>query len=90
MTDIRNLDDSVTEYFDFIVGGHTYRFRHLTVDEITAFKNLGDDNEKTMAYIASFVSPITQGAPEFSETLSKMIVPKLKKFMQMIKEEFGS
>lgn len=82
---VRNLDDGVQESFDFIVNGHTYRFTHMTTSELEAMQGL--EATKIKDYICKFVSPVSEGAPEFAETLKNMIAPKLRLFMEMIKTE---
>ena len=45
---IHNLDEGVQEYFDFIVNGFKYRFRHLNTEESEELKELekaGDDKK---------------------------------------------
>lgn len=89
MSDIRNLDENVQESFDFIVNGHTYRFNQPTTEEADKLVKLDDPN-KVKEEICKYISPVSEGAPDFSVTINEMILPKFKKFMEMIKTEFGA
>lgn len=89
MSDVRNLDENVQESFDFIVNGHTYKFVQPTTEEVDLIIKM-DDSEKVKTEICKYISPVSEGAPEFRVTLSQMIIPKFRKFMEMIKTEFGA
>lgn len=93
MNKIHNLDESVSEYFDFIVKGHTYRFRHLNTEEFKELMLLEDkeDSEvQTTEFLKQFITPVSEAAPSFEEIYKKMTIPHLRRFTQMIKEEFGA
>jgi len=88
---IHNLDEGVQEYFDFIVGGFKYRFRHLNTEESEELKELekaGDDS-KVKKFLYNFISQVDEKAPKFSETAKKMIGPQWVRFRKMIEEEYS-
>lgn len=84
---MHNLDD-VAEYFDFILKGNTYRFRQMTMEEIEKLKEIEGDEKKTMSYLFTFISKVTENAPEFATIAKKMVAPQWKKFVEMLKTEF--
>lgn len=93
MNKIHNLDESVAEHFDFIVKGHTYRFRHLNTEEFKQLMKLEekDDSETSIAeFFKQFIAPISKDAPSFDDVYKKMTLPHLRRFTQMIREEFGA
>lgn len=88
---IHNLDEGVQEYFDFIVNGFKYRFRHLNTEESEELKELekvGDD-KKVKKFLYNFISKVDEKAPNFSETAKKMIGPQWVRFRKMIEEEYS-
>ena len=87
---IHNLDIDVAEYFEFIIKGHSYRFRHLNTEEVESMKSFESDEEKTKDYLFNFISKVNDDAPDFKEVAKKMITPQWVKFREMIKAEFSS
>lgn len=83
-----NLDD-VQEHFEFKAGGHIYKFKHMTTEELQEFVNIKDDNDKSMDYILQFITKVDESAPDFKEVYKKFITPQIVKFQEMIKTEFG-
>lgn len=93
---VYNFDD-VSEYFDFILFGKKYRFKHLTSAEFQELQKLEneakEDATKTDAfndYVYSFITKVDEDAPDFKEVQKKMIFPQLKAFWNMIKTEFSA
>lgn len=86
---IYNLDDSVVEYFDFIVKGHKYRFRHMTTEEMEKLKLVEKDSDKMTAYLYQFITKVDEGAPDFSETAKQMITPHWVAFRKMIEAQYN-
>lgn len=84
---MHNLDD-VSEYFDFIVKGHTYRFRQMTMEEIEKLKELENDEKKVTKYIFTFISKVSEDAPDFAVIAKKMLASQWRKFIEMLKTEF--
>ena len=88
MSEVHNLDD-VQEYFEFIVSGCTYRFRHMTSEEIDQLNKLGEDREKVNDFMYSFITKADETSPDFKEVAKKMTSPKWAKFTVMLKEELS-
>ncbi len=91
MPKIHNLDESVQEYFDFIVKGHTYRFRHMNTVEAEEMKKIeakGDEKKQTK-YLYKFITPIEEKSPSFEEISKQMIAPQWIKFRKMVTEEYA-
>lgn len=86
---IHNLDESVSEYFEFVIKGHTYRFQHLNTEEVAELKKVSDDEEKTKEYMYKFILPVSKDAPSFEEISKKMISPQWARFREMITTEFS-
>lgn len=83
-----NLDDQVSEFFEFTVLGHNYRFKHLNTEEMTNLqKNLKEEDE-LQKFFANFVTPIGD-APPFAEISKKMLPGHWKQFRNMITTEMG-
>ena len=85
---MHNLDENVNEYFDFQVKGFTYRFRHMTMEEIEKMKEYENDEQKTRQYLFNFISKVDETSPDFIETSKLMTVPHWIAFREMIKAEF--
>lgn len=93
MSEIHNLDDSISEYFEFVFKGHRYKFRHLTteeVDEMAKIETSENSDKKLREYLYTFVSKTDDSSPEFSESAKDMILPQWSKFRDMLKTEFGA
>lgn len=90
MKETINLDSELSEYFDFIVEGYTYRFRYPTIEEANAFTDVESDDQKAMTLIFSFISKVDDASPDFKDIYPKMIIPKQQKFVQMLKSELGN
>lgn len=86
---MHNLDDGVNEYFDFTVKGHTFRFRHMTMDEIEKMKEFENDEKKSREYLFGFISKVDETSPEFVEVSKQMTAPHWIRFREMIKAEFS-
>jgi len=92
MSELYNLDEAVNEHFDFLVKGHTYRFRYMTTEETEKLASFSDktkeDKKKSDDYFVSFISPVSDNAPDFIEVRKSMIIPQWKKFREMVETEF--
>lgn len=90
---IHNLDEDVSEYFEFILFGKKYKFRYMTSDELTELKDIGDkkgsSEKEVLSYIYKFIGKGEEAAPDFVEVSSKMTIAHLKKFLIMVRTEFG-
>lgn len=91
MTDspIHNLDEGLLEYFDFIVKGHTYRFRHPNTKEMEKMKDVKADEAASRAQLFQFITTVSEDAPEFSTIVDDLTVPYWKRFNEMIRKEMG-
>ena len=87
MSDIHNLDE-VSQYFEFVVGGNTYHFRYMTVEEAEKMQEMSGDEAKIRDYLYSFISKVDTTAPEFAEIAKKMITPQWIRFRTMVETEF--
>lgn len=88
MAQVHNLD-TVAEYFEFIVKGHNYRFRHMNTEELEGLKAIEKDDQKSKEYLYSFITRVNETSPEFSEIAKKMITPQWVRFRKMIETEFS-
>lgn len=86
MAETYNLSDGVQEYFEFILKGHHYRFRHLTTEELDEFKKLKGD--ELQVYIYKFITKVDPASPEFSDIAKTMISPEWANFTKMVTTEF--
>ena len=84
-----NLDQGVEEYFDFILKGHKYRFRHFNTDEMEEMQKLGKDDKKARAFLYKAITKLDEDAPDFPDTAKEMTVPHWRRFWEMIKEEMS-
>lgn len=69
------------------MGGHQYRLRYPTVEDIEKIQDLKTDEERTDA-MYDFLVP-EGDSPAFKETLKKQDIRVLKRFSEMMKTEFG-
>ena len=84
---IHNLDEDAAEYFEFILGGHTYKMRYPTTEDVEAADKLSTDEEKK-AWMYSFIAPVGE-APSIDEALKKSNIKVVRNFNTMISTEFG-
>lgn len=70
-----------------IMGGHKYRLRYPTVEDIEEVQKIKDQQEQNESFY-QFIEP-TEGAPAFKEVLRKQDLRVLKAFLSMMKKEFG-
>lgn len=83
-----NLDQDTPEYFEFILGGNTYKMVYPTTEEIDLMRKEKDD-EKRGEMMFEKIKPVTDGAPSIDEALKKKNVKVLSHFYKMIKDEMG-
>jgi hypothetical protein len=94
---MNNLDEGLQEHFDFVLGGHTYHFRHLNTEEIEQMSRLNKrmdeekdvDSSEMKNFLFQFVTKDKEDAPDFQEAAKKMIAPQWMKFNAMLKKEMG-
>ncbi len=98
---IHNLDDGVQEYFEFIVKGHTYRFKQPNTEELDDMRTAttpGDvelddkareaEEKESKEALFQFITSVGE-APEFKEISKKMTVPHWNRFNKMVAVEMG-
>lgn len=87
---VYDLDQDLSEYFEFKVSGHNYKFRYLTADEMEKVGKITlEEPTKINEYLSSFITKVDEKSPDFLEISKKMTIPQLRKFHEMIKAEFG-
>lgn len=85
-----NLDETTQASFEFIVSGYTYSMRYPTTEEIFKLSKLSDkDGESATDYMLSFISSISDDAPDFRELFKTLTVPTVRAFNAMMLKEFG-
>lgn len=87
-SELHNLDDGVSEHFEFILGGFKYKMRYPTSEElatIAKYRSKEKAGEKTF----EFISPVDDKAPPISELVQQIPVNKFRKFMEMVRQEVG-
>lgn len=89
MSKVHNISEGIKEYFQFIIKGHTYKFRYPNTEESAGFQNVdAKDMSKFVKFISKFISPESKDAPAFTEVQKKMLIPEWTNFGNMIKAEF--
>ena len=103
--DLHNLDDDVTEHFEFVLKGKRYKMRYPTTEETeqsrdkikTLKKKYEKDVDKSIQavedfyqeWMYSFISKVDEDAPDIKTALLKSNVKLVKNFSSMIESEFG-
>lgn len=90
MSDAYNLDDSVTEYFEFMVLGIKYKFKYMTTEEVEKIQEFAKNKEdkKIKEYMMEFIENVVPSQPSFEKTSKKMLTSHWKNFNEMIVAEF--
>lgn len=83
-----NLDQDTPEYFEFILGGNTYKMVYPTTEEIDLMRKEKDD-EKRGEMMFNKIEPVTENAPNINDALKKKNVKVLSAFYKMVKAEMG-
>lgn len=86
-----NLDDNPQEFFDFILGGHTYHMRYPTGSEQEeGSKVLKEQGEQPfLDWMYSFITCDDSDAPSVKDALSSKNVVVARRFNTMIRKEFA-
>lgn len=84
---VHNLDDA-TEHFEFTLGGHTYKMRYPTTEEVEKAQKEKKSDVEISEWMYSYIESVSDGAPEFKDAIRKSSVKVLSKFNQMIEVEF--
>ena len=88
-TDIINLDEGLAEYFEFKMGGFTYRVRYPTVEETDKIRSIATNEEQTRELLFKLITPIEAEAPKMIDVYKSMPVNKWNKFLNLIMEKMG-
>ncbi len=89
-SNIYNLDDA-REFFEFIIKGHTYRFRYLTGEEVDKMQKMEtEDPEAAKEYMFGFITKVDESAPDFKSIQNEITSAQWKIFRTMIKTEFSA
>lgn len=89
-----NLNDNVNEYFEFILGGFTYRMKYPTVEETEQVQadikkaREDKDEDKIAETMYRFISSENIEAPDIREALKKQNIKVMQNFNKMIESEF--
>lgn len=84
-----NLDEDLQEGFDFILGGHEYKMRYPTLEEVQEAQKIKEDSEQ-LDWVYSYISTGDKSAPAFADAIKTVNTKTVKKFGEMVKEEFYS
>lgn len=91
-----NLNDNVQDYFEFILGGHTYKMKYPTVEETENIQKLlseakeDSDSTEILSQMYQFISSDDEKAPPIAEALKKQNIKVIQNFNEMIKTEFST
>lgn len=84
---VYNFDQgSLPDYFEFIVGGHQYRMRYPTTEELEKAVNM--DAKDVTDYQYSFITPVNEDAPSIRDNLKDKHVMIRNRLNKAIGEEF--
>lgn len=84
---IYNLDESVVEYFEFSVGGHAYKFRHMTIEELESMTKVDSDYTKFIEYLNKFIEKKEPESPDFTDAAKKFTTQHWLAFRKMLDVE---
>lgn len=85
---MHNLNDNVTESFQFELDGKTYTMKYPTMEELEAVQDIvkkEEDSDKVMDYMYGFIT----GEPDIKKTLKKQNIKVIQNFNKMVRTEFG-
>lgn len=84
---LHNLDEGITEYFEFILKGFTYRFKYPNTEELEELRKAKENEGNDILF--GFITKVDEKTPDFKELQKKMTVVHWKRFRQMISKEMG-
>lgn len=84
-----NLDDGISEYFEFILKGHTYQFKYLTTDEMQELMKVEQSDEAIKNFFSRFITKTDPASPEFADIAGQMTIPQLVRFREMVTKEMN-
>ena len=87
-----NLNDNVSDSFEFEVGGHKYEMVYPTLEDAQKVQKLVEDADgdaqKSLEPIYKFIKPKGE-SPNISSVMKKQNVRVLQNFKKMMEAEFG-
>ena len=88
-----NLNEEVSEDFEFQLMGFKYKVRYPTTEEIKQsqvdMENTENKDSKLTSWLYSLISKVSEDAPDIESALGKSNLKVLRKFNEMITTEFG-
>lgn len=89
------LDEDTQESFPFEVGGHAYKMRYPTTEEVFEQRENAETQKDLpirdqLKWVYGFVSSDDPAAPPIETVISRLSVKVLQNFNAMIKAEFSS
>lgn len=86
-----DLDSGISEYFEFILKGNTYRFRYPTTREASEAKELENKSEKeSKDFMIKFVTKVDEKSPDFGDIIDDLSVKYWSRFISMVTKELTS
>lgn len=84
--------DADQEYFEFVLKGHKYKFRYMTMEETQGMASIAGDkdaSQQVLEYLYQFISSDEPDAPDFKEASKNFLTTQWNKFFEMLGTEFG-
>ena len=86
-----NLDSDVSEYFEFILKGNTYKFRYPTTREAFSAKKLTEaSDDESKKFMVQFISKVDEKAPDFAELIEDINIVYWSRFIDMVTKELSN
>lgn len=96
-----NLNDNVNDYFEFEVGGYTYKMLYPTMEQVEKLQALITESEEKKAsgektddqaiteWMYDFITPLDADSPSISEIMGKQNIRVMRNFNTMFITEFS-
>lgn len=81
-----NLDENVSEYFEFQMGGGKYKMKYPTTEDVKEFQD--KDESKVEKKLLSLIESV-EGSPDFTVVYNKANVQTMRNFNKMMMKEIG-
>lgn len=85
---IHNLDDSVSEYINFTLLKHSYRFKHLNTEELEELESMKEEKD-LRNFLFSRIEAISPDAPVGEDLQKKLLMPHWRNLLRMLKVEMA-
>lgn len=86
MSSVHNLDDGVSEAFEFVLEGHHYLMKYPTTDDMDEIAK-ETDNDKVNKKLYSYITAVSKDSPKFSDLIRRVSIKKGSRFIAMLQEE---